>query len=48
MVHFKSLYWTANEVKDAASEGLQTALSHQARLPKDLLRWVNANPHKPH
>lgn len=36
-VYFKSLYWTTNEVKDAASEGLQTALLHQARLPKDLL-----------
>jgi transformation/transcription domain-associated protein len=36
-VYFKSLYWTAKEVKDAASEGLQTMLSHQARMPKDLL-----------
>ncbi|KAF8309342.1 hypothetical protein DL93DRAFT_2085770 [Clavulina sp. PMI_390] len=36
-VYFKSLYWAQKEVKDAATEGLQTALLHQARLPKDLL-----------
>jgi transformation/transcription domain-associated protein len=33
-VYFESLYWTVNEVKDAASDGLQTALSHQARMPR--------------
>ena len=33
-VYFESLYWTANEVEDAASDGLQTALSHQAHVPR--------------
>ncbi|KAF8339104.1 FAT-domain-containing protein [Cantharellus anzutake] len=36
-VYFKSLYLVSNKVKDAASDGLQTVLNHQSRLPKELL-----------
>ncbi|KAM6495848.1 hypothetical protein JOM56_008554 [Amanita muscaria] len=37
-VYFKSLYFPSQEVKEAAHEGLRTVLSHQSRLPKELLQ----------
>lgn len=38
MVYFKSLYSPAPEVKDMAHEGLRMVLTHQSRLPKELLQ----------
>ncbi|TFK56003.1 FAT-domain-containing protein [Heliocybe sulcata] len=37
-VYFKSLYSSSPEVKDVAHEGLRTVLTHQSRLPKELLQ----------
>ncbi|KDQ21071.1 hypothetical protein BOTBODRAFT_142417 [Botryobasidium botryosum FD-172 SS1] len=37
-VYFKSLYSLSSDVKHAAHEGLRVALTHQSRLPKDLLQ----------
>ena len=37
-VYFKSLYSPIPEVKDVAHEGLRMVLTHQARLPKELLQ----------
>ncbi|KAF9075762.1 FAT domain-containing protein [Rhodocollybia butyracea] len=37
-VYFKSLYSPSSEVKDVAHEGLRMVLSHQSRLPKELLQ----------
>ena len=37
-VYFKSLYSPTPEVKDVAHEGLRIVLSHQSRLPKELLQ----------
>lgn len=37
-VYFKSLYSSSQEVKDAAHEGLRMVLTHQSKLPKDLLQ----------
>ncbi|KAF5369949.1 hypothetical protein D9758_001009 [Tetrapyrgos nigripes] len=37
-VYFKSLYSTSSEVKDVAHEGLRMVLTHQSRLPKELLQ----------
>ncbi|EPQ59490.1 hypothetical protein GLOTRDRAFT_136350 [Gloeophyllum trabeum ATCC 11539] len=37
-VYFKSLYSSSPEVKEVAHEGLRTVLSHQSRLPKELLQ----------
>ncbi|KAF9009027.1 hypothetical protein BDQ17DRAFT_1422200 [Cyathus striatus] len=37
-VYFKSLYSPSQEVKDVAHEGLRMVLTHQTRLPKELLQ----------
>ncbi|KAF8592382.1 hypothetical protein K439DRAFT_1323691 [Ramaria rubella] len=37
-VYFKSLYSPSLEVKNVAHEGLRLVLTHQTRLPKDLLQ----------
>ena len=37
-VYFKSLYSPSPEVKDVAHEGLRMVLTHQSRLPKELLQ----------
>ncbi|KAF8897572.1 hypothetical protein BD779DRAFT_388223 [Infundibulicybe gibba] len=37
-VYFKSLYSSSPEVKDVAHEGLRMVLTHQSRLPKELLQ----------
>ncbi|KAH8105847.1 hypothetical protein BXZ70DRAFT_396929 [Cristinia sonorae] len=37
-VYFKSLYSPVPEVKEVAHEGLRMVLTHQARLPKELLQ----------
>ena len=37
-VYFKSLYSPTPEVKQVAHEGLRMVLTHQARLPKELLQ----------
>src|SRR5258707_3325678 len=37
-VYFKSLYFPSQEVKDVAHEGLRMVLTHQSRLPKELLQ----------
>ncbi|KAJ3510077.1 hypothetical protein NLJ89_g4881 [Agrocybe chaxingu] len=37
-VYFKSLYSQSPEVKDVAHEGLRMVLTHQSRLPKELLQ----------
>ncbi|TFK23272.1 atypical/PIKK/TRRAP protein kinase [Coprinopsis marcescibilis] len=37
-VYFKSLYSVSSEVKDVAHEGLRMVLTHQSRLPKELLQ----------
>lgn len=37
-VYFKSLYSPSSEVKDVAHEGLRMVLTHQSRLPKELLQ----------
>ncbi|KAI0320805.1 FAT domain-containing protein [Amylostereum chailletii] len=37
-VYFKSLYSPHMEVKEAAHAGLRTVLTHQSRLPKELLQ----------
>lgn len=37
-VYFKSLYSSVAEVKEVAHEGLRTVLTHQSRLPKELLQ----------
>lgn len=37
-MYFKSLYSPSLEVKDAAHEGLRIVLTHQSRLPKELLQ----------
>lgn len=37
-VYFKSLYSSSQEVKDVAHEGLRMVLTHQSRLPKELLQ----------
>ncbi|PCH41022.1 hypothetical protein WOLCODRAFT_151061 [Wolfiporia cocos MD-104 SS10] len=37
-VYFKSLYSTVPEVKEAAHDGLRMVLTHQTRLPKELLQ----------
>ena len=37
-MYFKSLYSPIPEVKDVAHEGLRMVLTHQARLPKELLQ----------
>lgn len=37
-MYFKSLYSTTPEVKEVAHEGLRMVLTHQARLPKELLQ----------
>ncbi|KII95163.1 hypothetical protein PLICRDRAFT_693420 [Plicaturopsis crispa FD-325 SS-3] len=37
-VYFKSLYSLSTEVKDVAHEGLRMVLTHQSRLPKELLQ----------
>ncbi|KAL6299677.1 atypical/PIKK/TRRAP protein kinase [Sparassis latifolia] len=37
-VYFKSLYSPVPEVKDVAHEGLRMVLTHQSRLPKELLQ----------
>ncbi|THH28945.1 hypothetical protein EUX98_g5232 [Antrodiella citrinella] len=37
-VYFKSLYSPTPEVKEVAHEGLRMVLTHQARLPKELLQ----------
>ncbi|KDQ64542.1 hypothetical protein JAAARDRAFT_28186 [Jaapia argillacea MUCL 33604] len=37
-VYFKSLYSASPEVKEVAHEGLRMVLSHQSRLPKELLQ----------
>ncbi|KAH9943440.1 atypical/PIKK/TRRAP protein kinase [Epithele typhae] len=37
-VYFKSLYSPIPEVKDVAHEGLRMVLTHQSRLPKELLQ----------
>ncbi|KAH9951586.1 hypothetical protein B0H21DRAFT_818036 [Amylocystis lapponica] len=37
-VYFKSLYSPTPEVKDVAHEGLRMVLTHQTRLPKELLQ----------
>ena len=36
--YFKSLYSPVPEVKQVAHEGLRMVLTHQARLPKELLQ----------
>ncbi|KAI0352960.1 atypical/PIKK/TRRAP protein kinase [Trametes cingulata] len=37
-VYFKSLYSPTPEIKEVAHEGLRMVLTHQARLPKELLQ----------
>jgi len=37
-MYFKSLYSPSPEVKDVAHEGLRMVLTHQSRLPKELLQ----------
>ncbi|KAF8640045.1 hypothetical protein AX17_001287 [Amanita inopinata Kibby_2008] len=37
-VYFKSLYFPSQEVKEVAHEGLRKVLTHQSRLPKELLQ----------
>ncbi len=37
-MYFKSLYSPTPEIKDVAHEGLRMVLTHQARLPKELLQ----------
>ncbi|KAH9999859.1 FAT domain-containing protein [Russula vinacea] len=37
-VYFKSLYSPSSEVKEVAHEGLRVVLTHQNRLPKELLQ----------
>ncbi|KAG2356872.1 hypothetical protein BDR07DRAFT_1491404 [Suillus spraguei] len=37
-VYFKSLYSPSQEVKEVAHEGLRMVLTHQSRLPKELLQ----------
>ena len=37
-VYFKSLYSPTAEIKEVAHEGLRMVLTHQARLPKELLQ----------
>ncbi|KAK2466244.1 hypothetical protein APHAL10511_001886, partial [Amanita phalloides] len=37
-VYFKSLYFPSPEVKEVAHEGLRKVLTHQSRLPKELLQ----------
>ncbi|KAI0638186.1 atypical/PIKK/TRRAP protein kinase [Trametes polyzona] len=37
-VYFKSLYSPTPEIKEVAHEGLRMVLSHQSRLPKELLQ----------
>ncbi|EGO01921.1 hypothetical protein SERLA73DRAFT_166433 [Serpula lacrymans var. lacrymans S7.3] len=37
-VYFKSLYSPSQEVKEVAHEGLRMVLTHQTRLPKELLQ----------
>ncbi|KAG6837441.1 hypothetical protein H0H93_009535 [Arthromyces matolae] len=37
-VYFKSLYSPSPEIKDVAHEGLRMVLTHQSRLPKELLQ----------
>ncbi|KIY49251.1 hypothetical protein FISHEDRAFT_41474 [Fistulina hepatica ATCC 64428] len=37
-VYFKSLYSPSQEVKNVAHEGLKMVLTHQSRLPKELLQ----------
>src|ERR1700679_2171894 len=37
-VYFKSLYSPSPDVKDVAYDGLRMVLTHQSRLPKELLQ----------